>query len=90
MSTTATGSEGAAYVRQEMQRRRVEKEEAICRRLERAIAERELSATANPARMAKFFSMVMQGISTQSRDGATPEELRAVAESAMALWPSNP
>lgn len=62
-----------------MQKRRAEKEAAICRRLERAIAEGELPATANQAGVTKFFNTVMQGINTQSRDGAILEDLRAVA-----------
>jgi AcrR family transcriptional regulator len=37
--------------------------------------------------LARFTGAVMQGMSQQSRDGATREELLAVAEAAMACWP---
>ncbi|MEU2624675.1 hypothetical protein ABZ642_42315 [Streptomyces sp. NPDC007157] len=37
--------------------------------------------------MAVYFGAVVQGMSQQARDGATTEELRHVAEYAMAVWP---
>ncbi|WP_137993427.1 TetR/AcrR family transcriptional regulator [Streptomyces vilmorinianum] len=37
--------------------------------------------------LARFSGAVMQGMSQQARDGATKEELEAVAEAAMLAWP---
>lgn len=81
-------SPSAAYIEKELKKRRVAKEQAICDRLKRAIREGELPAGADPGRLAKFFNAVMQGIHTQSRDGATREELEAIAENAMLAWPA--
>ncbi|MET9802310.1 TetR/AcrR family transcriptional regulator [Streptomyces sp. NPDC006368] len=37
--------------------------------------------------LARFSGAVLQGMSQQARDGATKEELEAVAEAAMRAWP---
>ncbi|WP_420079648.1 TetR/AcrR family transcriptional regulator [Streptomyces sp. JL4002] len=37
--------------------------------------------------LARYAGAVLQGMSQQSRDGATREELRAVAERALLAWP---
>lgn len=54
----------------------------------RAIAER--IAVDHPARaeaLALYVAAVVQGMSTQARDGATREQLRGLADTAMLAWP---
>ena len=80
-------SESSVYIEEQVRKRRHENEAAIRERLERAVADGELPRDAEPAKLAKYFNAVMQGISTQARDGATATELRDIAESAMAAWP---
>lgn len=45
----------------------------------------EAGAT-SPATLARFFGAVIQGMSVQARDGATEEELAALADVALAAW----
>jgi AcrR family transcriptional regulator len=62
-------------------------ERVIRERLVRAVREKELPASANPARLTRFYCAVLGGIQLLSLDGATRSELEAVAEDAMAHWP---
>jgi AcrR family transcriptional regulator len=68
-----------------------EKNERLLReRLVRAVREKDLPASADPARLARYFHAVLGGIQLRSLDGATRAELEAVAEDAMAAWPGRP
>lgn len=53
-------------------------------RLERAIAEGELRPDSDPEALARFIATVIQGMSVQGHDGASTEELLAVADIAVA------
>lgn len=75
-------------VRAELSRRRAGAEAAVCRRLERAIADGDLVATANPAQLAGFLMTVIWGMSVQAAGGATRSQLEAAAEVAMQAWPA--
>lgn len=55
----------------------------IRERLERGVAEGDLSARTDPDRLATFFATVMQGLSLQAQDGATRDDLRGIVETAM-------
>jgi TetR/AcrR family transcriptional regulator, copper-responsive repressor len=56
-------------------------------RVRAGIAAGELSAGTDAAALARHVGAVIQGMSQQARDGASREELEAVAEIAMAIWP---
>lgn len=62
----------------------------LASRLERGVGEGELPATVDVGRLSRFYFGIFQGMAIQARDGATCEELRGIAESAMAAWPSPP
>ncbi|MCP2337440.1 TetR/AcrR family transcriptional regulator [Actinomadura rupiterrae] len=47
-----------------------------------------LPATVDAARLARFSSAVMQGMSQQARDGASRADLEAIAATAMDAWPA--
>ncbi|MET7737937.1 TetR/AcrR family transcriptional regulator [Streptomyces sp. NPDC005402] len=51
------------------------------------IAAGELPAGTDAAALARFTGAVIQGMSQQARDGASREELEAVAEIAVTIWP---
>src|SRR6266404_2363210 len=51
----------------------------------RGVAERLLRS---PADMARYLATVYQGMSVQAAGGATREQLRRVAETALRAWPS--
>jgi AcrR family transcriptional regulator len=59
-------------------------------RLEIAVTKGELPASTDIDRLSRFFLGIFQGMAIQARDGATPAELRGVAEAAMTAWPTNP
>lgn len=48
----------------------------------------ELPPDTDPRALARLAGAVLQGMSLQARDGATAEELTAVAEAAMRAWPA--
>ncbi|MFI8929504.1 TetR/AcrR family transcriptional regulator [Streptomyces sp. NPDC053474] len=56
-------------------------------RIKAAVASGELPRDTDTAALARYVGAVLQGLSQQSRDGATREELEAVAELAMRAWP---
>ncbi|MFF4353345.1 TetR/AcrR family transcriptional regulator [Streptomyces sp. NPDC001530] len=56
-------------------------------RIKAGIAAGELSADTDAAALARHTGAIIQGMSQQARDGATKEELEALAELAMAIWP---
>lgn len=58
--------------------------------ISRAIAHGELDAAADAHTLALYTSVVMQGMATHARDGATRNELRATAALAATAWPWTP
>jgi AcrR family transcriptional regulator len=77
----------ADSIRKELSRRRAGAESAVRRRFERALAEADLPASANPAQLARYIITVIWGLSVQAAGGATRAELKEVAELAMRSWP---
>jgi AcrR family transcriptional regulator len=63
-------------------------EAALRARMERAHAEGDLPADAEPAALARWLSATLYGMSVQASAGATTEELRAVARTAMRACPA--
>ena len=57
-------------------------------RLEGAVTNGELPPSTDIDGLSRFYLSVFQGMAVQSRDGATPAELRSIAAAAMAAWPS--
>ena len=66
---------------------RAEKERALRERFERDRKEGTLSKSADPATLARYLSAMANGLCVQAAAGATPAELRAVAEVAIAAFP---
>ncbi|MEV7808358.1 TetR/AcrR family transcriptional regulator [Microbispora sp. NPDC088329] len=60
---------------------------AIRRRIERDAEAGLLPPETDAPALATFFAAVIQGMSTQARDGASREDLDAVATLAMRAWP---
>jgi AcrR family transcriptional regulator len=56
-------------------------------RLNDAVAAGELPAATDVDRMSRFYLGVYQGIAVQARDGATANELKGIAKTAMSAWP---
>ncbi|MEV6369089.1 TetR/AcrR family transcriptional regulator [Micromonospora musae] len=83
-------SPGAETARDELTARRAAGEAALRERLQRAGAEGEIPASADPERLARYFSAIYQGIAVQAAGGATREQLHEVVDMAMTVWPQQP
>ncbi|MEU5564977.1 TetR/AcrR family transcriptional regulator [Micromonospora musae] len=83
-------SPGAETARDELTARRAAGEAALRERLQRAGAAGEIPASADPERLARYFSAIYQGIAVQAAGGATREQLHEVVEMAMTVWPQQP
>ncbi|MFJ8161037.1 TetR/AcrR family transcriptional regulator [Streptomyces sp. NPDC096136] len=59
-------------------------------RIRADVASGELPAGTDARTLARYAGAVLQGMSQQSCDGATREELEAVAERALLAWPGRP
>lgn len=87
-SATATGSLAAADVQQAVGAVRRGFSEQLANRIERDIADGVLPASVDPMTLAQFIVAVTQGMSVLARDGASREQLQAVARSALHAWPA--
>jgi len=70
-----------------MAKQRCEVEAAIRGRLEKAAKDGELPADANPANLARFYAVVIQGLALQAQHGGTRDQLMHVLDVVMASWP---
>ena len=77
----------AGSVRQEAAARRLASEDALRRRLQRAKREGDLPQGADPAALAGYVIMIMQVMAVHGADGASPDQLRRVAQVALRAWP---
>lgn len=82
-----TCGEASESIKQELNRRRSEGEQALRQRLERAKVEGDLAPDADPAALARFVSTIAQGMSVQAAGGASREDLLRVADMALKAWP---
>ena len=80
--------EAAESVRRELVARRAAGEAAVRRRFERARAEGDLPADADPADLARYLGAVIQGMAVQAAGGASREELQRVVALALRAWPT--
>jgi AcrR family transcriptional regulator len=80
--------DAADAIRQELISRRVAGEAALRQRLERAIADGDLPADADPADLARYVTTISQGMAVQAAGGASREELQRVVAMALRAWPA--
>ncbi|MFH9010153.1 TetR/AcrR family transcriptional regulator [Streptomyces sp. NPDC017943] len=74
-------------VEQSLRERRNANIAAFERRISADVAAGVLPADTDAAALARHTGAMIQGMSQQARDGASREELEAVAEIAMTVWP---
>ena len=79
--------DAARSVRKEAVGRRIASEATLRRRLQRAKREGDLPQSADPADLARYVMTVLQGIAIQGANGASPVQLRRVAQVALRAWP---
>jgi AcrR family transcriptional regulator len=81
--------DAARSVRKEAAGRRAAGEVALRRRLQRAKREGDLPRNADPAELARYVMTVLRGMAVQGADGASPAQLRRVAQMALRAWPKS-
>lgn len=67
--------------------RRDEGRAVVARRMAQAVDDGDLPEGTDIAALAEYLTVVINGLSTRARDGATRAELRSVAATVMAGWP---
>jgi len=82
------GTPESADVRRLLAERRRSGTDALATRIARGQREGDVAPDVDPARLAAFYTAVLQGMSVHARDGASGAELMAIAEAAMAGWPA--
>jgi TetR/AcrR family transcriptional regulator, copper-responsive repressor len=89
--TAATNcTPAAADIASELRAIRNANIEAMERLIRQDVAAGKLPSGTDPAALARFYGAVVQGMSQQARDGATRDDLLAVAGTALRAWPSAP
>jgi TetR/AcrR family transcriptional regulator, copper-responsive repressor len=76
-----------ADVRERLAARRRKASDMFAGRVADASARGEIPSHVSPSVLANLIVTVFQGMSVRARDGATREELEAVARHTMSLWP---
>lgn len=80
-------SEAAATVKEALLNRRVEGEQKLCERFERAKQEGDLPASVDVETLARYIGTVLQGMAIQANNGASAEQLRQVAALTLQAFP---
>jgi AcrR family transcriptional regulator len=74
-------------IRRDLIRRRSADEAALCARFEQSRIAGDLPADADPAALARYLTIVTQGMSVHAAAGASREDLQAAVELALRAWP---
>ena len=80
-------SEYAEAARQEALTRREDVVKILQERFERSVAEGELPESTDVEGFARFYATIIQGMSVQSASGASCDQLRMIAETALKALP---
>lgn len=80
---------GDTTITDELARHRAEKETALRQRFEQAMRDGDATAGNDPAGSARFLMVVSNGLAVQAASGASVDELKAVAKTALKGWPGS-
>ncbi|MGO1072667.1 TetR/AcrR family transcriptional regulator [Lysobacter sp. CA199] len=83
------GLGSAAHLREELAAHRRSIEAGFRARIEQGQREGDVTGAIDAAALAKFLSAVVQGLSIQARDGATPTQLLEILRTALRAWPAS-
>lgn len=89
VTLSAVGCEGHAELGERVRSARADGRARIEARLARAVAGGELPAGTDVPGLARLVVAVQNGMSIQARDGASRDELEAVARNALRAWPDD-
>jgi hypothetical protein len=79
--------QGSELIQRELIAYRKNYEDALKQRFETARDEGDLPPATEPASLARYIATVHQGMSIQATSGATKQELLAVVQHVLKLWP---
>jgi AcrR family transcriptional regulator len=74
-------------IRADVHERAQSSRRALVERMQRAIDEGDFAMPVEADGMTRYLMALLQGIAIQAGTGASPAELRQVAEAALAVWP---
>jgi AcrR family transcriptional regulator len=86
ISSVACGSE-AESIKAEVLARRESSNAALRKRMAKAKADGDFPASLSADSMVNYLNAVLQGLCIQAGSGATAEQLRALVETTLELWP---
>jgi len=81
------GGKESQPVREELIALRLRGQEALRQRFERAQEEGDLAKIADASDLARFVTAIFQGMTVQAINGASPDQLLRLAETALRAWP---
>jgi hypothetical protein len=87
INSVACGAEAESIRHEIIERGKVGKA-ALTQRFERSKAEGDLPPHVDPQGLTGVLAALLQGISVQATQGASHEDLKRLAETGLALWPS--
>jgi len=82
-----SSGDNAERVKEELASYRVARETAIRRRLEQARDDGDIPTDSNPADLARYIAVVMQGLAVEAANGASRNELLRTVDIALSSWP---
>lgn len=77
----------ADSIRADLIARRKSSQDALCARLERAKAEGDLPNDCSVEGLCAYVGAILQGMSIQAGSGAPNQQLEALVETSLAMWP---
>lgn len=86
ISSVACGP-AADSIRSDLMERRQSSQRALCDRMRRAQGEGDLPASTDVDALCAYLGAILQGMSVQAGSGATKEQLEAVVETSLSMWP---
>jgi len=87
INAALTGGDAAESIKKELMAHRVQGEDDLRRRFERARAEGDLPATADATALARYIATITQGIAVQAVGGTTRADLKKIVEMVLTTWP---
>lgn len=83
----SVGCNADSPIRDDVNQRSQVARQAMVERMARAIEDGDFTMPVEPEAMTRYLIALAQGISVQAGAGASREELRQVAQAALAIWP---
>lgn len=80
-------SENSTNINMILQKMRESSEKVIVNRIKEGIRIKEIPSSVDAKKLGKFFATFIQGMTIQSKDGASIRDLESIIDLAMNIWP---